>query len=238
MDYENGRTRSGRQAKKRKTNIILNSLIVLVILLIIFVSANIFFGNNDEKATNEVETSEENTEKDESQHQEQQQSESSNEQEQTESESTDASEEASSNLETETEGTTENEEAIVTEGGSPNVKKTIVNPSWKPVGTSQTGEHTAVYSQESPDWEEMLQAISYGSGVDQGNMTLWFLGNNGPNRSVATISTKDTQQAYRVYIEWIDGEGWKPEKVQELKENDKGKPVDPEAEEEEESDDD
>jgi hypothetical protein len=68
------------------------------------------------------------------------------------------------------------------------------------------------------DWQEMLQAISYATGVDQSNMTVWFLGNNGPNKSVGTISTKDQSEKYRVYIDWVDGQGWKPVKVEVLNE--------------------
>jgi hypothetical protein len=54
-------------------------------------------------------------------------------------------------------------------------------------------------------------------------MTVWYLGNNNgnPNSSIGTVSTKDKQQTYRVYIEWIDGQGWKPTKVEKLVENDK-----------------
>ncbi|EAR63631.1 hypothetical protein B14911_06818, partial [Bacillus sp. NRRL B-14911] len=88
------------------------------------------------------------------------------------------------------------------------------NPSWQPVGTSQTGEHTAVY--EGVDWNEMVQAITYATGIPESNMTIWFLGNNGPNQSVGTVSTKDQQEKYRVYIEWVDGQGWKPVKMEEL----------------------
>ena len=103
----------------------------------------------------------------------------------------------------------------MTEGGSdPEVKKTIVNPAWEPVGTSRTGQHFNEYS--GADWDEMVQAISYGTGIDPSNMTILFLGNNGPDKSVGTVKQKDTQQEYRVYIEWVDEKGWKPTQVEEL----------------------
>ena len=107
------------------------------------------------------------------------------------------------------------DQEIVTEGGSdPKVKKTIVNPAWEPVGTSRTGQHFNEYS--GADWDEMVQAISYGTGIDPSNMTILFLGNNGPDKSVGTVKQKDTQQEYRVYIEWVDEKGWKPTQVEEL----------------------
>ena len=107
------------------------------------------------------------------------------------------------------------DQEVVTEGGSdPKVKKTIVNPAWEPLGTSQTGQHFNEYS--GVDWDEMVQAISYGTGIDPSNMTIVFLGNNGPDKSVGTVKQKDTQQVYRVYIEWVDEKGWKPTQVEEL----------------------
>ncbi|MDP4171367.1 MAG: YrrS family protein, partial [Bacillota bacterium] len=114
---------------------------------------------------------------------------------------------------------------VVSDGGSTsNVAKTIENPDWKPVGTSQTGKHAAVYDSNSVDWQEMLNAISAATGVARDNMTVWRIGSNqkDPNHSIATISSKDDKKPYRVYIEWVDGQGWKPTKVEELSVNDKG----------------
>jgi len=48
-------------------------------------------------------------------------------------------------------------------------------------------------------------------------MIVWFIGNNGPNKAVATISTKDKAQNDKVYIEWVENQGWKPTKVQQLR---------------------
>ncbi|MBU8879483.1 YrrS family protein [Bacillus sp. FJAT-29790] len=218
--------------KRRKTNFILNMLIGVVILLIIFVSATIFLGGNSEEAgeqkdkpieskqndkesnnknidtnkNNETAKSKEDQKTDEKQPANQEKSEQPNEAEDIDHGKPD-------------ELPINEGEAIVTAGGSSsNVKKTIENPSWKPIGTTQTGEHSSNYDLDSADWAEMLQAISYATGVDQGNMTVWFLGNNGPNRSVGTIVSKDQKEKYRVYIDWVDGQGWKPSKVEELNE--------------------
>lgn len=209
-------SRLGKREKRKKTNLILNSLIALVILLIIIVSANIFFAGSDnealqanEKAASVNETKENNKE-------------AVNNKQGTDEEKEESlelkEEQAAENDEAAEEESEENEETVTEGGSSPDVEKTIENQGWKPVGTSQTGEHTAVYDQNAVDWKEMLQAISYATGVDQSNMTIWFLGNNGPNQSVGTISTKDQSEKYRVYIEWVDGQGWKPVKVEVLNE--------------------
>ncbi|MDM5229066.1 YrrS family protein [Cytobacillus sp. NJ13] len=211
-------SRFGKREKRKKTNIVLNSLIALVIVLIIFVSAKIFFGGNNDQAmpadeqTASENESKQNDNKDQGKNVEQDKEDENidknSEEEEKEAEENEAEEESE-----------EDKEQVVTEGGSaPDVEKTIENPAWKPVGTSQSGEHTAVYDQNSADWQEMLNAITYATGVDQGNMTVWFLGNNGPNSSVGTISTKDQSEKYRVYIDWVDGEGWKPSKVEVLNE--------------------
>nr|WP_242035144.1 YrrS family protein [Mesobacillus harenae] len=114
-------------------------------------------------------------------------------------------------------------EPVVSDGGSDsNVKQTIVNPDWKPVGTTQTGEHISSSDPNSADWKEKELALSHGAGIDHANMTVWWLESNGdPNNAIGTISGKGSDQTYRVYIEWVDGQGWKPVKVEELIENDK-----------------
>ncbi|SFA95055.1 MULTISPECIES: YrrS family protein [unclassified Bacillus (in: firmicutes)] len=220
MNHENSRT--GFRSKRKKTNLILNSLIGLVILLIIIVSAVIFMGDdenaNQEKAkTNNVASEKAaKNKKDENESAvvtDEEDSEVVNE----ESEGAEESEDSETALEPETDN-------VVTSGGSDsNVEETIENPGWKSVGTTQSGDHATVYDESSADWQEMLAAMSYATGIDQSNMTVWYLGNNNgnPNSSIGTVSTKDKQQTYRVYLDWVDGQGWKPAKVEKLVENDK-----------------
>ncbi|MGG4168783.1 YrrS family protein [Rossellomorea vietnamensis] len=110
----------------------------------------------------------------------------------------------------------------VEESTEPNVVKTMVHPDWKPIGTEQTGEHVSVYDEGTVDWQEKIKATSYATGIPEENMTIWWMeGNGGPQKSMATVTTKDTKTPYRVYLQWVDGKGWQPTKVQELKENDK-----------------
>ncbi|PAE23064.1 YrrS family protein [Bacillus sp. 7894-2] len=219
MKGNNRESRFGKREKRKKTNIILNSLIALVIILIIVVSAKIFFGgNNDQALPADEQTASESKQKEKNKEDKGNDIEQ-NKDKDKEKADKDSEEEKEKEKEENAKETEEDQEQVVTEGGSgPDVEKTIENPAWKPVGTSQTGEHTAVYDQNHADWQEMLSAISYATGVDQGNMTVWFLGNNGPNSSVGTISTKDQSEKYRVYIDWVDGEGWKPSRVEVLNE--------------------
>ena len=215
----NEKSRSLMRAKRRKTNIVLNTLIAIVLLLIVVVTVNIFF-KDDKTASKESDKIENSVEKENSE------TASALSQRDQEKEDIDTQEKVRTSKDNEKEQDKDKKEElgneddikdqeVVTEGGSdPEVKKTIVNPAWAPVGTSQTGQHFNEYS--GVDWDEMVQAISYGTGIDPGNMTVVFLGNNGPDKSVGTIKQKDTQQVFRVYIEWVDEKGWKPTQVEEL----------------------
>lgn len=212
-DYQ--QSRFNQRSKRRKTNLILNGLIGIVLVLIIVVSGVIFWGNDD-KATTEkeqdqsVDASNEANEGEESSKEETEGSDSKTDEEDSSTESSSSNEESS-----EEDSSNDNEEAIVTEGGADsNVVRTIVNPNWEPIGTSQTGEHTNVYS--GVDWDEMVSAIEYATGLSEDNMTIKFLGNDGHNKSKGTVFSKDRTQIYRVSIEWVDGQGWKPTLVEEL----------------------
>ncbi|MBT2677397.1 YrrS family protein [Bacillus sp. ISL-35] len=210
--------RSQQRAKRRKTNLILNSLIVIVILLIGIVSFNIFF-SNDEGAADQNDVA---AEKDQAANSSKKKDDSKAAGSKDDNDSEKNAEDHSDSEETD-ESADEQTEPIVTEGGSDaNVKQTIENPEWKPVGTTQSGEHTPVFDQNAVDWQEMILAYSYATGIDQNNMTVWWNERGSePNSAVGTISEKGSDQTFRVSIQWVDGEGWKPVKVEELIQNDK-----------------
>ncbi|MEW9107866.1 MAG: YrrS family protein [Cytobacillus gottheilii] len=218
-------SRYGKRSKRKKTNIILNSLIVVVLLLIIIVSYAVFSGNdNDNQAANGSENEEQTTETNENEPADT--TEDVTEPADTEDEETQEDQETSGNENEENEEQTSDEVApadssqeVVTEGSEDsNIIRTIENPAWQPVGTVQTEHPGAVYDSSSVDWQESVKAITYATGLAEENMTIMFLGNNGVNKSVATVRSKDRTANYRVYIDWIDGEGWKPVKVEELRE--------------------
>ncbi|MDP4083421.1 MAG: YrrS family protein [Bacillota bacterium] len=219
QDFQSN-SRSSYRAKRKKTNIILNGLIIIVLLLIAIVAYSIFSTGNDKTASKGTSQK---TEAKQTQHKEKSQKNvAANSGDQN---STGDQNVQSGTGDSSTPGNTNDSEAVTTEGGSsPDVQQTIQNPDWKPVGTTQNGQHSAVYDSSSTDWQEMLNAISYATGLDKSNMTVWFLGRdkNTANGSVGTVSSKDKQQKFRVYIEWVDGQGWKPTKVEELSEITKG----------------
>jgi cytoskeletal protein RodZ len=214
-DFQSG-SRSTYRAKRKKTNLILNSLIVIVLALIFFVAYTIFLSGDDNAAPKEEQTK---TAASESSKKEDKNTEDKTPVEETEkdSDSEESTEEESE--ETSAPEQVDESQAVITEGdGSSNVLRTIENPAWKPVGTVQTGEHTPVYDSSSVDWQEMLKAISYATGLEQSNMTVYWLGRDktSGNGTFSTVASKDKTQKYNVYLQWFDGEGWKPTRVEEL----------------------
>lgn len=180
--------------EKRKQNRFLNIAIGLVFLLIVVVAFNLFSGDENETAS----TSENN------------QTESSNEtkddsaieMESDKEENTDASEE-SDKEETET---NEEEEAQseTPEGGGP-------EGPWEPIGTSQTEPHQKSYDDQSQDWKEMVQALSYATNIPEDEMTIFWLGNGGgPELSKGTVQSKVEKVKYDVELQWIPEKGWQP----------------------------
>lgn len=194
-------SRYEQRNRRRKINMILNTLIAIVLLLIMIVSYQIFFaGGESGPVGGEQET--------------QQVSEKNKEKTVLDDDAPAKTDSTAQNADTD-ESSGQKDDVIVTEGGNdPNVIETIVNPNWEPIGTVQTGKHVTVY--DGVDWDEMVQAISYAVGIPKSDFTIHFLGNNGPNKSVGTIYTKNKEKIYRVYIEWVDGKGWKPTKVEVL----------------------
>lgn len=262
-DQQGGRF--DRRVKRRKTNIILNTLIAIVILLIIVVASSIFFSkedpNNDKgklAASMEQEKSKKTQDEDKDKNKDIQREKESKQKEQKENKEErlkeeervkekkndernereinkqkekDKKKENNKEYKTEKELEKENEKELETNGDEiiekagteSNVEKEIVNESWKPVGTSQANGHVSSYDSASVDWQEKTAALSYATGISQDDMIIWYLqgGSDPSNEAIGTITTKDQSQTYRVYIEWVDSEGWKPVKVEELQENDK-----------------
>lgn len=207
--------RSEKRLKRRKVNRILNILIILVFALILFFGWKLFFSNSNQTGTAEKPTT--------------------SEQNQPASNGEDNSsvvDDSDNEETTETDDTTEEqtEETTVPESessdhetvtdGDPdsNIIRSIVNNAWSPIGTTQEGAHTINYEDGSVDRIEMEKALSY--AINQEALTVWELKRNGEQQVAATVSTKDNSRVYRVYIEWIDQEGWKPFKIDELRKND------------------
>ncbi|WP_345239815.1 YrrS family protein [Pontibacillus salipaludis] len=96
----------------------------------------------------------------------------------------------------------------------------VYQDKWKAIQTEQEGKHVATFDDTTQDWNEMLESIYLGSGLSKDNSTLWRVHNGGDNQTaVATISDKADKKTYRVYTAWVEGKGWKPMKVEVIKEN-------------------
>ena len=235
-------SRSNRPNKPNRTNKILNALIGLVIVLIVITGGIIFLGNDDADQANskdsesqvskvqdestpgatgvpeaddssedvsskEIETDEEDAEKAE-------------EDEAKAEEAAKAKEEAAKEKEKETtkEDSTTGGTVTSTPSDDPIVAERVVNTAWKPVGTTQTGVHASVYSEGHVDWDEKIKAITYTTGLSADNMIVWIIQNGGgPQKSIGVVSSKNKEEKYRVYLQWVDGQGWKPEKMETLK---------------------
>lgn len=94
------------------------------------------------------------------------------------------------------------------------VLETRVNPGWQPIKTEQTGSHISSYDGKSIDWIEKQKAIAYATGDSVDSLVFWKVKNGGsPEKSIGIVESKETSEKYRVYIEWVNGEGWQPVKV-------------------------
>ena len=135
-----------------------------------------------------------------------------------------ASEEAADSDSEEDQNNEENEEDVALEEAEPSddLVKEAYTGDWAPVGTTQEGAHENTnYTDGSQDRIEIKRASAVATGLSEETMIEWWVGNDGPNRVVTTVSDPNETKIFRVYMEWVNGEGWKPTKVEKLKENDK-----------------
>ncbi|MEH7379856.1 YrrS family protein [Bacillus sp. JJ1533] len=213
--------RSQKRAKRKRVNRILNMLIVLVVVLIIFFGGKLIFGdkNVDETvSSNQTNQPQDNkAASDDSRDKEKEKEETSTDK----PDSQETNQEDSEENKEEQQASESDEAAVVTEGDpESNIIKIIENPAWKPIGTAQAEPHSINYTEDSVDRNEMEMAASYATGFDRSDMVVWWLGRNGENSITATVSSKTTKQVVKVYLDWVPNEGWKPTKIEELKEND------------------
>lgn len=206
-------TRSGRHlqpSRNKKLDKLLNVLIGVVVVLIIITATYVFKWQDDaDQAVKEEPVQEEQSSDDEKEV----------EKEPKDEEKEDLAVEEDKPSEEEEPETSQKEQGAAEESASDNpiVEKVITNKNWQPTPTTQTGQHVSSYDDTSVDWAEKVATVSTVTGIDQSNMIIWRMQNNGgPNSSIATVSTNDKSQMYRVSMEWVDNEGWKPVKLEQL----------------------
>ncbi|PDY82973.1 YrrS family protein [Bacillus cereus] len=105
----------------------------------------------------------------------------------------------------------EGEKTISQEKGSQ------TNPSWKPIGTEQGAKPAMKFKEGTADWNEMKKAISYAVDVPESQLIFDFIGNNGNNKAYGNVRDKQSNKKYKVDIDWVENQGWKPVSVQVVK---------------------
>jgi cytoskeletal protein RodZ len=190
--------------KKRRANTVLNTLIVVVVLLIAVVTWGVFFASGEPEETKEKVQSV-------------------------------GKEQSANKVETETskpkEETKEEKKedpakeaepvdgkVMVTDIQDKNVVEAYTNPAWKSIGTSQSEPHVTKFDSSSVDWKEMLEAAAYATELTPSDIFAQRISNGGGSNKVnAVVGTKDRKHMYRVKLEWVTNEGWKPILVEQLK---------------------
>lgn len=218
-DESNSRLRKNEKRRKNSKFITyLGSFAVFLVLLLIGVW--IFGGGDDDNKASEktdAETARESFLVVEDEEEE----ETSNSEDEANNENEDNSEDAVED-ETDSSDNDENEEDVVvqeTEGSDDNVKEAYMG-NWAASGTVQTGPHTTVYEGGSQDRIEMKEAASIATGIPTENLIEWWVENGGDQKVIATVSDREETETFRVFLSWIDDEGWQATKIETLIEND------------------
>ncbi|MFS0672892.1 DUF1510 family protein [Ornithinibacillus sp. 179-J 7C1 HS] len=219
-------SRVNKFEKRRKNTKLMSILIVAASFLVIILLGLWIFGPDDEpNVTEEISSPNNEPEEDENKS--------------TEVEDTD-SEQGSTSTEDSSSGTEDNTSDQTEQGdtgidSNENVETETTEPvatdddnvvsaytgDWQPVGTEQVGPHTTQFDTESIDWKEMEKAIRSATGLTEEDMITWFIGNGGHQKAIGTVTNKAQTEIYRVYLSWVDNQGWQPTLVEILKENDK-----------------
>ena len=212
----NSRSENKRRQRQRNNRMdrVLNYLIAIVIVLICISSYMIFFTGDKEEVQPDEQNGQitNNTESNEL-----------NESNETDNSNIDEGDDEQGDKQEEDSSAEVNQDdssnsAIVSPSTDPIVSEVIVDPNWQPTATAQTGPHTSVFAKGHIDYEEKLATIFSVTSLSEENSILWKITNNGsPDTAIAVISSKDKEQKYRVSIEWVPNEGWKPVKLEKLK---------------------
>jgi cytoskeletal protein RodZ len=189
--------------QKRKQNRFLNIAIGMVFILIVIVAFNLFYGEDNKTASTntgqQAKSGSEEQEKDTDDRAIEMEAEDS----QTEKTDEDPGPVSDENQEEQIAEEPTKEPA----GGGP-------EGPWEPIGTSQKEPHQKSYDDQSQDWKEMVQALSYATNIPEDQMTIIWLGNGGsPELSKGTVQSKADGAKYEVLLQWIPEKGWKPSSV-------------------------
>src|SRR5699024_8326021 len=206
--------RRSRQSKRRKNKRNFWFLIFLAFIFVILLFVLVNFGGKDSSPSETAENTE-NTNNDETSsekannsNQEETSNAEDNETNENNEENNDDSED---NEDDDSEDETSTEEV---DSDDPNVTKDYKG-EWDPVDTEQSVDHTTNYEDASQGRTEIKQAIADATCVSEDQMIEHWVGNQGEQYVTSTSQDESTDQFYRVSLEWIEGAGWQPNKVEE-----------------------
>lgn len=223
MNHLNKHSRVNKYEKRRKITKAITSLVIIGGCLVILLMALTFFSNKEDPVTKQEKNDNNELQID---------------GDTEENEITDISnndkinEEEQSNLDSSDNDEVSNEESIIDDKAD-NTDKVeqiqstdddnvieVYTGNWEPVGTVQEGPHVVNYNDGSQDRIEIDKAVVLATELNPDDMITWWVGNGGEQKVVATVSDSGENEIYRVYLSWIEHEGWQPTKVEKLKEND------------------
>ncbi|MYL56130.1 DUF1510 family protein [Virgibacillus halodenitrificans] len=211
----NNDSRVDKFEKRRKNTKSISILLILgAVLLILLIGIWIFGGGDKEKTTDQTQPSSQ-----EEQNSADEENESFYEKESKEDTETDQEENSSSENDGNTDKEDEEQEEIEkqeVDSSDENVLKAYT-ADWKPIGTEQEEPHTTNYSDGSQDRIEIKEAVLMVTDIPEQNLVMHWVGNGGDQKVEATVSNEDNGEIYRVYLSWVEGEGWQPTKLEELK---------------------
>lgn len=217
---ENKHTKRSEQTSRthrrnlNKMDKTLNYLIAIVSLLIVLTLVFIFVGN-DEKDHKQIaeEEQQENNESQVGQGSEDEEDEENQEDE----EQNGAAHNGEAGSDEQTTDIDDQGKVTVNASSDPVVKEVWQNESWQPYPTAQQGAHVSTFKKGHIDYEEKLGAIFSVIPLTKEESIVWRIQNNGnASSAIAVLSSTDKESKYRVSIEWVDGQGWKPVLVEVL----------------------
>lgn len=218
----NRNSRMDKYEKRRKNTKLLNYSVVVAALLVFFLIGSWIFGGKEEGLTEETKQE---TRRDDSyfvtvEEDEGEKDDSTDIEIEGHEETDDQDDETSSEIEE----STETDQAVVLEEADStdeNVKEAWTG-DWPAIGSIQTGPHSIDYNNGSQDRIEIKKAVSLVTGIPEDDMIEWWVGNGGGEQNViATVSDREETETFRVYLTWIDKEGWKPTRLETLYVNDR-----------------
>lgn len=212
----NSQSRASRYEKKRRSTKWLTLFVGIgSVFMVLFISLWVFGGEN--QAGKAQVSEEENTEEKETAPASNDKTEETDVSEKEEEEQKDTHQVSLEGFE-ELEPIEDEKDLKIEKSDDPNVER-VVTKDWPVIPTEMETktEHSITYQSGSQDYKELQKAIRSAVGLAEDNIIYWDVSNRGgPQKAKATVSDKNKTGYLRVHIDWIDGQGYKPVKLEVL----------------------